>query len=68
MIVMVLTEVAIRPPLEMTWPFLDQVKLVGDGLDSTPKEEVKSSPSNTVVGWFGRRLYTGGSESKMSHR
>ena len=23
---------------------------------------MKSSPSNAVVGWFGRRLYTGGSE------
>ena len=66
--VMVLTEVNIRPPLKMTWPSLDQVKLVGDGLDSTPKEEVKSSPSKTVAGWFGRRLYTGGSELKMSHR
>ena len=67
---MVLTEVAIRPPLEMTWPSLDQVKLMGIGLASNPRgiglasnprEKVKSSPSSTVVGWFGRKLYTGGS-------
>ena len=57
-----LTEVAIRPLLEMTWPSLDQVKLVGIGLASNPREKVKSSPSSTVVGWFGRMLYTGGSE------
>ena len=56
-----LTEVAIRPPLEMTWPSLDQVKLVGDGLASNTKEWMKSSVSNTVVGWFGRMLYAGGS-------
>ena len=59
--VMVLTVVAIRPPLEMTWPSLDQVKLMGIGLASNPREKVKSSPSSTVVGWFGRKLYTGGS-------
>ena len=59
--VMVLTEVAIRLPLEMTWPSLDQVKLAGDGLASNTKEWMKSSVSNTVVGWFGRMLYAGGS-------
>ena len=36
--VMVMTEVDIRPPLEMTWPSLDQVKLVGVGLALNPKE------------------------------
>ena len=59
---MVLTEVAIRPPLEMTWPSLDQVKLVGVGLASNTKEEVKLLPSSAVVDWFGRRVYAGGSE------
>ena len=59
---MVLTEVAIQPPLEMTWPSLDQVKLPGVGLASNTNEYVKSSPSNTVVGWLGRRVYAGGSE------
>ena len=66
--VMVLTEVAIRPPLEMTWPSLDQVKLVGVGVASNSKERTKSSPSSTVLAWFGRRLYTGGAELKMNHR
>ena len=27
---------------------------------------MKSSPSNTVVGWFGRKVYTGGAVWKMS--
>ena len=27
---------------------------------------MKPSPSNTVVGWFGMRLYTGGAEWKRS--
>ena len=63
---MVLTEVAIRPPLEMTWPFLDQVKLAGVGLASNPKEKVKPSPSSIVVGWFGRKVYTGGSVMETS--
>lgn len=40
--VMVLTEVANRSPLEMTWLSLDQVKLVGAGLAANPKEKVKS--------------------------
>ena len=62
------TEVAIRPPLEMTWSSLDQVKLVGVGLASSTNSRVKSSPSRTVVAWLGGRLYTGGSELKMSHR
>ena len=56
----VMTVVAIQPPL-MTWSSLDQVKLMGIGLASNPREKVKSSPSSTVVGWFGRKLYTGGS-------
>ena len=59
--VIVLIDKAIRLPLEMTWPSLDQVKLVGDGFASNTKERMKSSPSNIVVGWFGRRLYVGGS-------
>ena len=33
-LVIALMDKAIRPPLEMTWPSLDQVKLVGVGLDS----------------------------------
>ena len=27
---------------------------------------MKSSPSNTVTGWLGRRLYTGGAVWKMN--
>ena len=62
---MVLTEVVIRPPVEMTWPFLDQLKLVGVGLASSTREKTNSSPSSTctVEGVIGRKVYIGGSRA-----
>ena len=59
--VMVQTEVVIRPPFEMTWPSLDQVKLVGVGLASSKNKEMNSLPSSTVVLTKKMIVYAGGS-------